>query len=143
VEERDLVYFLIQGRLTAEVVRELQPEWFAVPACRRLVELAKDGMERHGQVELRALLDEAMADPVCAPVATELSLAERHFDDPAEHLLGCVQTLRRKQRESMLRELVVQLRAAERDGRDADAERLNAQVNELRLSKAGAAGAPQ
>ncbi len=143
VEERDLTYFLVQGRLTPEVVAELQPEWFATPACRRLVELAKAGLAQQGQVELRRLLDEALTDPLCASVVTELSLAERHFDDPIEHLHGCVQTLKRKQRESMLRDLVVQLRAAERDGRAADAERINAQVNELRLSKAGAAVAPQ
>ncbi len=143
VEERDLAYFLVQGRITADVMRELQPEWFASEACRRLVEMAKGGVARRGHFELRVWLDEAVADPICAPVVTELSLTERHFDDPLEHLQGCVQTLKRKHRESMLRDLVVQLRAAERDGRQDEAERLNTLVNELRLSKAGAAVAPQ
>lgn len=143
VEERDLAYFLVQGRVVPAVMRELQPEWFGSAACRRLVELAKGILEQQGQVDLRTLLNEAMSDPMCAPVVTELSLTEQHFDDPAEHLQGCVQTLKRKRRDAMMRDLVVQLRAAERDGRHDEAERLNALVNELRVSKAGAVVAPQ
>jgi hypothetical protein len=142
-EERDLAYFLVQGQAPAEVIAELRADWFAGEAYRRLVDLAKAGLAQQGRVEVRPLLDAAMADPVCAPIVRELSLAARHFDDPKEHLQGCVQTLKRKQREAALRDVVVQLRAAEREGRSEDVERLNALVNELRLSKAGAAAAPQ
>ena len=137
-EERDLVYLMIQGRLTTETLKDLQPDWWITPALRRLVELAKQGQEREGHLELRAWLDEALADGLCASIASEFSLAERHFDDVEEHIRGCLDTLKRKQRESVFRDLVVRLRAAERDGREAEAERLNAQVNEWCLNKAGA-----
>jgi len=45
--------------------------------------------------------------------------------------------LDRKRAEAALREKIVQLKAAERDGRVEDARILNAQVNELRMHKAG------
>jgi DNA primase len=136
-EERDLVLFLLHGRLDPAHVQALRPQAFAVAACRRIVEMALQRVGRDGRVMTRALLDAALADPDCGPVATELSLSELHFDDEAAHLRGCLERLERKGREAALGELIVQLRAAEREGRSDDARRLNAQVNELRVRKAG------
>jgi DNA primase len=75
--------------------------------------------------------------PDCGPLATELSMREDHFDDVTAHVAGCFETLDRKRAEAALREKIVQLKAAERDGRAEDARILNAQVNELRMHKAG------
>jgi hypothetical protein len=66
-----------------------------------------------------------------------LSMSERHFDDVTAYIDGCLDALERKQRQQALGELIVQLRTAEREGRVEEAQRLNAQVNALRLSKAG------
>ena len=49
----------------------------------------------------------------------------------------CLDRLDRKQAEDALRDLIAQLKAAEREGRTDDAQVLNARVNELRLQKAG------
>ena len=62
---------------------------------------------------------------------------EEHFDDVRAHIQGCFTTIDRKRMEAVLRELIGQLKAAEREGRIEDARALNAQVNELRSQKAG------
>jgi len=74
-------------------------------------------------------------------MATELSLREDHFDDVRAHVKGCLDTLDRKQAEAVLRELIAQLKEAEREGRMEDARSLNARVNELRMQKAGQSSA--
>ena len=136
-EERDLVYLLLHGCLTSADMKRVRPEAFSVPACRFLVEAALKHLGRDGRVGLRALLDEVIDHPDCGPVATELSMREEHFDDVTAHVAGCLETLDRKRAEAVLREKIAQLKAAERDGRAEDARILNAQVNELRMVKAG------
>ena len=64
-------------------------------------------------------------------------MREEHFDDPRAHIQGCLNTIDRKRAEAVLRDLIGQLKAAEREGRVEDARALNAQVNELRSQKAG------
>ena len=64
-------------------------------------------------------------------------MREDHFDDVQAHVAGCLETLERKRAEVLFRGLIVQLKAAEREGRGEDAQRLNAQLNELRMHKAG------
>jgi DNA primase len=84
------------------------------------------------------LLLDAVADhPDCGSLATELSMREDHFDDVKAHVAGCLDTLDRKRAEAVFRDLIAQLKAAEREGRVEDARMLNAQVNELRMHKAG------
>ena len=79
-----------------------------------------------------------MADhPDCGSLATELSLREDHFDDVQAHVAGCLETLDRKRAEAAFRDLIAQLKAAEREGRVEDARVLNAHVNELRMHKSG------
>jgi DNA primase len=136
-EERDLVYLLLHGHLTAVDVQRLRPEAFSVPACRSLVEAALSHLDRDGRVGLRLLLDAVVDHPDCGSLATELSMREDHFDDVRAHVAGCLETLDRKRAEAVLRDLIMQLKAAEREGRTEDAQRLNAHVNELRMQKAG------
>jgi DNA primase len=64
-------------------------------------------------------------------------MREEHFDDVRAHLQDCLDRLDRKHAEGVLRDLISQLKAAEREGRTEDARTLNAQVNELHLQKAG------
>jgi DNA primase len=136
-EERDLVYFLLHGQLSPAEVRRLRPEAFSLPACRRIIERALANLEQDGRVGLRRALDSVVDDPECGSLATELSMREEHFDDPRAHIQGCLNTIDRKRAEAVLRDLIDQLRAAEREGRVDDARALNAQVNELRSQKAG------
>ncbi|HEX9156046.1 MAG TPA: DNA primase, partial [Nitrospira sp.] len=136
-EERDLVYLLLHGHLTPADLRRVRPESFSVPACRMVVEKALAHLGQDGRVGLRHLLDTIVDDPDCGTLATELSMREEHFDDVRAHVQGCLDTLDRKRAESVLRELIAQLKAAEREGRIEDAQALNARVNELRMQKAG------
>ena len=136
-EEWDLAYFLVQGKLAATQVRALRPEFFTEPVCRRIVQIGLRHVDGEGRVLVRPLLDEGLGDPDCSAVVTELSMSERHFDDITAYIDGCLDALERKQRRQALGELIGQLRVAEREGRVEEAQRLNAQVNALRLSKAG------
>jgi DNA primase len=136
-EERDLVYLLLHGHLTPADVQRLKPEAFSVPACRSLVESALNHLDRDGRVGLRSLLDAVVDHPDCGSLATELSMREDHFDDVKAHVAGCLETLDRKRSEAVFRSLIGQLKAAEREGRAEDAQRLNTQVNELRMQKSG------
>jgi DNA primase len=136
-EERDLTMLLLHGKLSAADVRRLRPELFSVSVCRSLVEMALSRLERDGRIGLRTLLDDAMDDEHCSALATDLSLREDHFDDVAAHIKGCLERLERKRAESVLRDLIARLKAAEREGRWDDAQMLNVQVNELRKQKAG------
>jgi DNA primase len=141
-EERDLVHLLLLGQLTADQIRALNVEAFSIPVCRRIVEIALRHLDRDGRVLVRPMLDETVADSDCGPVATELSMMERHDEDVQVHVRGCLETLERKRREQALAGLIVQLRAAEQAGRTDEARRLNAQVNDLRMRKAGVPPAP-
>ena len=139
-EERDLVYLLLHGQLAPADVRRLRPEAFSIPTCRMIVEKALVHLDQDGRIGLRRLLDAIVDDPECGSLATELSMREEHFDDPRAHLQGCLNTLDRKRTEAVLRDLITQLKAAEREGRVEDARALNARVNELRMQKAGRPG---
>lgn len=140
-EERDLLYLLLHGQLTPPDVRRLRPDTFSIPACRIIVEKALAHLEQDGRIGLRRLLDTIVNDPDCGALATELSMREEHFDDPRAHIQGCLNTLDRKCAETVLRDLIAQLKAAEREGRTEDAQALNARVNEVRMQKAGRSAA--
>jgi DNA primase len=140
-EERDLVVLLLQGKLSAADVRRLRPEQFSVPTCRKFVALALDHVDRDGRINVKPLLEVALADEECGPLATELSLRDDHFDDVPAHITGCLDCLERKRAEQAMRELIAQLKTAEREGRIDDARLLNMQINEGRIRKAGTATA--
>ncbi len=137
-EERDLVHVLLQGQLLPAEVRRLEAETFSMPACRRIVEIALRSLDE-GRISVRATLDEALADVVCASVATELSMSDQPYDDVRQHVTDCLDCLERKKLEGTLGRLIAQLRAAEQDGRTDEAQRLNDAVNALRLQKSGRA----
>jgi len=137
-EERDLVHLLLQGQLLPADVRRLEAETFSMPACRRIVEIALGSLDE-GRVSVRATLDDALADVACATVATELSMLEQPYDDVRQHVTDCLDRLERKKLEGTLGRLIAQLRAAEQEGRTDEAQRLNDEVNALRLQKSGRA----
>lgn len=137
-EERDLVLLMLHGKLTPADVRRLKPEMFSARPCRTLVGLALDHLDRDGRIELRSLLDAAMEDDECGALATELSLKDQHFDDVAAHVKDCLECLDRKRADIVLRDLILRLKTAEREGRSEDAATLNRQVNDLRKLKSGA-----
>lgn len=140
-EERELVYLLLHGHLTPADFGRLRPEAFSDPVCRAVIEKALSHLEKDGRVGLRRLLDALADDPDCGPLVTELSMREEHFDDVRAHVQGCLNTLDRKRAEAVLRDLIAQLKAAEREGRVEDAHALNERVNELRMHKAGRSAA--
>lgn len=136
-EERDLVFLLLQGKLSPADIRRLKPELFSIPACQKLVECALAHLGPDGRVEVRVFLDAAMEDHECGPLATEFSLRDDHFDDLSEHIKGCLDQLDRKRSEATMRELISRLKGAEREGRWEDVQSINLQVNELQMRKAG------
>jgi DNA primase len=141
-EERELVHVLLQGLLEPGQVAALDVEAFSVPACRRIVEIGRKHVGEDGRVQVGRLIEEASQDPVCASVATELAILERHDDDLAAHVRGCFETLERKRRAQRLQELIHRLRRAEREGRADEAGRLNAEINAWRQQQAGGSPAP-
>ena len=136
-EERDLVHLLLQGQLLPAEVRRLEAETFSMPACRLIVEIALRALDEGGRVSVRATLDEALADTACATVATELSMLEQPYDNVRQHVADCLDRLEQKKLEGTLGRLITQLRAAEQEGRTDEAQRLNDEVNALRLQKSG------
>jgi len=138
-EERDLVHLLLQGQLLPAEVQRLEAETFSMPACRRIVEIALRSLEEGSRVSVRATLDEALADVACATVATELSMLEQPYENVRQHVTDCLDRLERKKLEGTLGRLIAELRTAEREGRLEDAQRLNDEVNALRLQKSGRA----
>ena len=136
-EERDLVFLLLQGKLSGADVRRLRPEKFSVEPCRKLVELALAHVGRDGRIEVQPLLDEAMEQADCGMLSTQLSLQEDYFEEVEAHITACLDCLDRKQSEQVLRELIARLKAAEREGRAEDVRQLNVQINEIRVQKAG------
>jgi DNA primase len=142
-EERDLLFLLLQGKLSPAEVRRLKPEAFTVAPGRKLVEIALAHVDREGRISVRSVLDMAVGDPDCGALATELLMREDHFDDIPVHIRACLDSLDRKREEQVLRELISRLKAAEREGRADDVRQLNVQINELRIRKAAvpAAGA--
>ncbi len=136
-EERDLLLLLLRGKLLPADVRRLRPESFALEPCRKLVEIALTHVDRDGRISLRSVLDESVDDPDCGALATELSMREDHFDDVETHITDCLDRLDRKRSEQVLRELIVRLKTAEREGRMDEARLLNMQINDVRMRKAG------
>lgn len=136
-EERDLVVLLLRGKLSAAEVRRLQSEQFSIGACRKLVELALDQVDHDGRIRVQPVLDRSMDDPECGVLATELSLRDDHFDDESAHANDCLDRLERKRFDHTMRDLILKLKTAEREGRSDDVNVLNVQINAIRMRKAG------
>jgi DNA primase len=136
-EERDLLFLLLHGKLSSADVRRLRPESFRVAPCRKLIEIVLAHVDLEGRINLQTVLDEAVRDPDCGALATELSMREDHFDDVPAYVTACLDRLDQKRSEQMLRELIVSLKMAEREGRADEVRELNLQINEVRMRKAG------
>jgi DNA primase len=136
-EERDLAHLLVHGSLSPADVKKLAPDAFSVPTIRRIIECALRHVGPDGRIATGALVNELVDDTDCGQLVTELSMTEQHYDDVTAHIVGCLSTLERKRRERALHELIQELKAAERDGRRDDVRRLNEQINEMRMQKAG------
>ncbi len=135
-EERELAYFLVQGKLGADELAQLGTEAFTHPACRRLVEISHRHRDADGGLAVTDMVAEAMADAECGALVTELTVSEPYFDDASEYIRGCLQTLERKRLQRSLDDLINRLRQAQQERRMDEVQRLNAEVNALRLKKA-------
>ncbi len=140
-EERDLAHLLVQGSLSPADLRKLSPDAFSAPAYRRLITCALQHLGQDGRVSVQGLLDDLINDQECGPLVTELSMSEQHYDDVPAHIAGCLETLERRGRERSLGALIQELKAAERERREDDVHRLNRQINDMRIRKAGVAPA--
>jgi DNA primase len=138
IEERDLAYLLLQGRLPAGALDGVPAEAFQHPGYRRLIELGLKHQGADRVVALRALLDEATADPQCADLAVELSMSDHHHDDIEVHVRGCVARLAKKHQAAALSLLIARLRIAEQEGRAEEVRALNEDINRLRVKKPSA-----
>ena len=137
-EERDLAHLLVQGSLSPADLHKLSPEAFSSPAYGRLVTYALRHLGPDGRVCVQDLLDDLINDQECGPLVTELSMSEQHYDDVPAHIAGCLEMLERRGRERTLGSLIQELKAAERERREDDIRRLNRQINDMRIRKAGA-----
>ncbi len=142
-EERDLAWLLLHGRLSPAEVRRLDPEWFTVAPCKKLVQVALMHVDQEGRIDLNDLIDRLVDDPDCGALATELAVREDPIEDVPAHVKACLQGLERKYADQNVRDLIAKLKVAERAGRWEEARALNRQINEWRIRKAGvpAAGA--
>ena len=137
-EERDLAHLLVQGSLSPADLRKLSPETFSTAVYGRLITCALRHLGPDGRVCVQKLLDELINDEECGPLVTELSMLEQHYDDIPAHIAGCLETLERKGHERNLSVLIQELKSAERERRGDDVLRLNRQINDMRIRKAGA-----
>ncbi len=140
-EERDLAHLLVQGMLSPADLCKLSPDAFSSPPYSRLIACALLHRGQDGRLSVQDLLNHLINDQDCGPVVTELSMSEQHYDDVPAHIAGCFETLERRGRERSLNVLIQELKAAERERRDDDIHRLNRQINDMRIRKAGAASA--
>ena len=136
-EERDLAHLLVQGMLSPADLCKLSPDAFSSPSYSRLIAYALVHLGQDGRVSVQELLDHLVNDEDCGPLVTELSMSEQHYDDVSAHIVGCLETLERRGRERRLSVLIQELRAAERERREDDIRRLNGQINDMRIRKAG------
>ena len=136
-EERELAHLLVQGNLSPADIGKLSPDAFSAPAYRRLMTCALRHLGQDGRVSVQDLLDDLINDQECGPLVTELSMSEQHYDDVAAHIAGCLETLDRRGRERSLGALIQELKVAERERREDDVHRLNRQINDMRIRKAG------
>ncbi len=136
-EERDLAHLLVQGSLSPADLRALSPDAFSTPVYSRLVACALQHVGHDGRLSVKDLLDELVNDNECGPLVTELSMSEQHYDDISAHIAGCLDTLERRGRERSLGALIQELKTAERERREDDVHRLNRQINDMRIRKAG------
>lgn len=140
-EERDLAWLLLHGHLSPADVRRLDPEWFTIAPCKKLIQMALMQIDYAGRIDPNGLVDRLAEDPDCSALTTELAVREDPIEDVSAHIKACLQGLERKYADRNVRDLIAQLKVAERAGRWEEARALNRQINEWRIRKTGASAA--
>ncbi|MDH3505358.1 MAG: toprim domain-containing protein, partial [Nitrospirota bacterium] len=135
-EERDLIVLLLQGRLEPDQIRQLDEGAFTVPLYRHILVKAFQHMDGEGNMNLEALHAEFSEDPAYESVISQLSVGECYFDEVSIHVVGCLRVLKEKQIQRLMDEVIGQLKAAQREGREELVDALNVEANVLRRKKA-------
>jgi len=136
-EERDLIILLLQGRLESTHSLALDAEDFTVPVYRHLLTQAICHRNEAGQIDLKGLRGALSDDPAYEEVVAQLSVWDLYLEDTHAHVVGCLRILENKRLQRRLDELIGQLKAAEREGRQEDVDVLNIQIHGIRNQKAG------
>ncbi|MGD9852606.1 MAG: DNA primase [Nitrospirales bacterium] len=135
-EERDLMVLLLQGRLEAVHLTQLEEEKFTVGLYQRIVRRIDAHRDPAGLVDLDSLRGELTADPALESAVSQLCVWDLHLEDIADHIQGCLRTLEAKWLQRNLEGMIARLKTAERDGRQEEVNILNAEINALRGKKA-------
>ena len=135
-EERDLIILLLHEKLDPQHFQRLQSHLFQVSVYRRIIEIAMAYTDEEGTLNFALFHADLLNDDEMAPVVAELTLMDSPFDDIAHHAKGCLDTLKRKQLQVALDELIVKLRLAEQDQRKDEIDRLVVEIDRLRDQKA-------
>jgi DNA primase len=136
-EERDVIILLLQGRLDASHILELEEDVFTIPVYRHILTQALHFRDETGQVDLEGVRGALSDDPAYDAVVAQLSVWDLYLEDPHAHVVGCLSILRNKRLQRRLDELIGQLKIAEREGRHDDVDVLNLQIHGIRNQKAG------
>ena len=143
--EEHVLHFLLRGDLPPErALRELDPADFQ--RYRGIIEEIFDQIRKTGLVRPEALLERLSAEE--ASIVTALALAEVEFRDRGKALDDALSQLKLRHCRRELEELQARLRAAEADGKVAEAQRLleesrRKQAELLRLLRRGLRGPGQ
>ncbi|RMH08239.1 MAG: DNA primase [Nitrospirae bacterium] len=138
-EERDLVALLLRGAFTVDQLHALQEEEFTNPLYRQLVRVILYHIDASGTLVWDAFHAQIAGDDVLGPLVAELTTMDEgyfHAEDVVGYIWDCLRALTRKKIRTALNQAIARLRAAERDGRGDEIQRLNAHINELLIRKA-------
>ena len=136
-EERDVIILLLQGRMDAMHLLELEEDVFAIPVYRHIMKQALHFRDEAGQIDLEGVRGALSDDPAYDAVVAQLSVWDLYLEDPHAHVVGCLGILRNKRLQRRLDELIGRLKIAEREGRHDEVDVLNIQIHGIRNQKAG------
>jgi DNA primase len=136
-EERDVIILLLQGRMDAMHLLELEEDVFTIPVYRHIMSLALHFRDEAGQIDLEGVRGALSDDPAYDAVVAQLSVWDLYLEDAHAHVVGCLGILRNKRLQRRLDELIGQLKIAEREGRHDEVDVLNIQIHGIRNQKAG------
>lgn len=135
-EEEALVQLLVSGALQADQIRQLPEEAFTFPPFKRMIELARHMLARHGQWSMWEFQTVMMNDEECRPYVSRLALADFTWDDPEHYFQSCVTKLINNHLQRRLSMLIDELRMAEKEQQQREVERLLREIETVRKQKA-------